>query len=292
MKHPIRAYVGIALFTLLIPASSFAQWLDYVPEGTPLKDDGTVNLSAPTPRTADGKPDLSGVWDHEKATLKDLQHAFGPDYDPAKQNSLIGMEDESVHKYGFNALLDVDPEQVKLTPEGEALMQRRRAERDTSNVCHSEYGWPVLGLLSEPIKLVQAPEETVLLYEIDHEHRQIFADGRKFPEEFNFPAFLGYSIGHWEGDTFVVDTRGFNERTPIDAMGHPRSESMHVTERYSRPDYGHLHSEVTFDDPTVYTKPFTITINYDLVPNFDIFEMYCNQNEKDREHMVEEPKAQ
>jgi hypothetical protein len=247
---------------------------------------GKPDLSAPVPRAADGKPDLSGVWAHEKATPADIKRALGPDYDPAKQDTLIGMENEVVHKYGFNILLDYKPEDVKLTPEGEALMQRKRAERRVDNVCHGEYGWPVLSELAEPMKVVQARQETVILYEIDHEHRQIFVDGRKFPDEFQLPAYLGYSVGHWEADTFVVETRGFNDRTPLDVIGHPRSEGMHITERYHRRDYGHLDSEITFDDPKIYTRKFTVKIAYELMPNNDIFEMVCSENEKDRAHMV------
>ena len=128
-------------------------------------------------------------------------------------------------------------------------MKQRAAERKVDNVCHGEYGWPVAGLLAEPFKIVQAPKETMILYEVDGLHRQVFTDGRKFPATFEFPAYLGYSTGSWEGDTFVVESRGFNDRTPLDAFGHPRSEAMHVTERFQRRDVGHLDTEMTFDDP-------------------------------------------
>ena len=142
------------------------------------------------------------------------------------------------------------------------------------------------GLLSEPFKIVQAPKETLILYEIDGLHRQIFTDRREFPATFEFPAYLGYSVGRWEGDIFVVESRGFNDRTPLDGIGHPRSEAMHVTERFRRRDFGHLDTEMTFDDPELYTRTFTVKIAYELVPDNDIFEMFCGQNEKDREHMV------
>lgn len=271
---------------VLLPVSMSAQWLDHIPPGTPRLKDGRVNLSAPTPRAPDGKPDLTGVWLHEKSTPADFRRLLGPDYDPAKQTTLIGMENEAVHKYGFNILIDFPPGEVEMTPEGEAQMKRRLAERRVDNVCHGEYGWPVLGLLAEPLKIVQAPRETVILYEIDGMHRQVFTDGRKFPDEFQLPAYLGYSVGRWEGDTFVVETRGFNDRTPVDGMGHPRSEAMHVTERFRRRDFGHLDTEMTFDDPRMYKRTFTVKISYELVPNNDIFEMYCGENEKDRAHMV------
>jgi hypothetical protein len=126
----------------------------------------------------------------------------------------------------------------------------------------------------------------MILYEVDNLHRQVFTDGRKFPAEFDLPAYLGYSVGHWEGETFVIETRGFNDRTPLDAVGHPRSEAMHVTERFHRRDFGHLDTEMTFDDPPTYTTKFTVKVAYDLVPDNDIFEMFCGENEKDRAHMV------
>jgi hypothetical protein len=270
---------------LLLPVGGQAQWLNYPPSGTPMKD-GKPDLSAPAPRAADGKPDLTGVWAHEKTSAAEFKRMLGPAYEKESRSALLGMELEVVHKYGLNVFADMKPGESLLTPAGEAAMKKRAAEQRVDNVCHGEYGWPVAGLLAEPFKLVQAPKETMILYEVDGLHRQIFADGRQFPDEFEFPAYLGYSIGRWDGDTFVVETRGFNDRTPIDGMGHPRSEAMHVTERYHRRDFGHLDTEVTFDDPTLYTRTFTVKIAYDLIPSYDIFEMFCTQNEKDRAHMV------
>ena len=269
---------------ILLPTAS-AQWLKYSPAGTPMKD-GKPNLAAPAPRGADGKPDLTGVWAHEKTSVAEFKRMLGPAYETESHSALLGMELEVVHKYGLNIFADLKPGESVLKPEGEAAMKRRAAAQKVDNVCHGEYGWPVAGLLAEPFKIVQAPKETMILYEVDGMHRQIFVDGREFPAEFEFPAYLGYSIGRWDGDTFVVETRGFNDRTPIDGMGHPRDESMHVTERYHRRDFGHLDTELTFDDPTLYTRPFTVKISYNLIPDYDIFEMFCTQNEKDRAHMV------
>ena len=158
------------------------------------------------------------------------------------------------------------------------------AERDPSDVCRGIPGFPLAGLLSEPIKIVQAPRATLVLYEVQNLHRQIFSDGRAFPKEFNLPAFLGYSVGRWEGDVFIVETRGFNDKTPLDAMGHPHSEALRVTERFVRTDFGHLDVEMTFDDPEMYTKPFTVKVPHTLLADQDIFEMFC-ENEKDRVHL-------
>jgi len=276
----------LLIAVVLLPIGAHAQWLNYPVPGIPRLKDGKPNLSAPAPRAAHGKPDLTGVWEHERTSPAEFKRMFGARYEVESQSALIGMELESVHKYGMNIFADSKPGESVLKPEGEAAMKRRASAQRVDNVCHGEYGWPLAGLLAEPFKIVQAPKETMILYEVDNLHRQIFTDGREFPATFEFPAYLGYSIGRWEGNTFVVESRGFNDRTPLDAVGHPRSESMHVTERFQRRDFGHLDTEITFDDPQLYTRPFTVKIAYEIVPDNDIFEMFCTQNEKDRVHMV------
>ncbi len=276
---------ALLMAAVLLPGA-YAQWLNYSPPGTPRLKNGKPDLSAPAPRDAAGKPDLTGVWTHERTSIAEFKRILGPAYEKESRSALLGMELEVVHKYGLNILLDLKRGESILTPAGEAAMKRRAAAQRTDNVCHGEYGWPVAGLLAEPFKIVQAPKETMILYEVDGLHRQVFVDGREFPATWEFPAYLGYSVGRWEADTFVVETRGFNDRTPIDGIGHPRSEAMHVTERYRRRDFGHLDTELTFDDPQMYTRKFSANIGYELIPNNDIFEMFCTQNEKDRAHMV------
>jgi hypothetical protein len=271
---------------ILLTVGAPAQWLNYPEPGVPRLKDGKVNLLAPVPRTAAGKPDLTGLWLHERQTPEELRRIFGGALADELEASPIGMEIGTAHKYAMNILLDFKPGESPLSPAGEAIMKKHAAERQVTNVCHGEYGWPVAGLLTEPFKILQTPKETVILYEIDSLRRQIYTDGRPFPATFEFPAYLGYSIGRWEGDTLVVDSRGFNDRTPIDAMGHPRSEDMHVTERFHRRDFGHLDVEMTFDDPQLYSRKFTVRVAHELVPDNDIFEMFCQQNEKDRIHMV------
>ena len=146
-------------------------------------------------------------------------------------------------------------------------------------------GIPLATLLSEVTKIVQAPGITLLMHELDNATRQIYTDGRPLPANPN-PSWLGYSTGHWESDTLVVQTAGFNDKAPIDIMGHPRSESMTITERYRRRDVGHLDVEITFDDPVVYTKPFTVQVAHLLQPDTDILEYFCNENERDQVHMA------
>jgi len=271
----------------LLPVSLCAQWLNYAEPGVPRLKDGKVNLSAPAPRTADGKPDLTGVWMHETTTPEEMKRLYGKVIDEAIKVDVPGMEIGTQHKYVLDILVDFKPGESPVRPETEALMKQRVGPLDGERppACGAEgAGWPLVGLLSEAIKIVQAPKETILLYEAGNLHRQIYADGRELPAEFDLPAYLGYSAGRWEGDAFIVETRGFNGKTPLDAMGHPRSEAMHVTERFRRRDVGHLDYEITFDDPKYYTRAFTVRIPHDLVADNDIFETFC-ENEKDAAHI-------
>jgi hypothetical protein len=277
-----RLLVLIAFFSI----GAHGQWVNYQTPGTPRTPDGKPNLAAPAPRAPDGKPDLTGVWMHEITTVAEVRRLFGNRFEDAIKVNAIQMEIGTQHKYNFDILLDYKPEESILRPEASKLMHQRAAERDPSAVCPGapRGGIPAAGLLSEPLKIVQAPRETMILYEVGNLRRQIFTDGRKLPKEFDLPAFLGYSVGLWEGDVFVVETAGFNDKTALDGAGHPHSDALRVTERFRRRDFGHLDWEMTFDDPVYYTKPFTIKVPHDLMADADIYEMFC-ENEKDRIHL-------
>jgi hypothetical protein len=275
------------LFVLFVflATGAHAQWLNFPTPGTPRTRDGKPNLAASTPRTADGKPDLSGVWLHEHTSLAEMRRIFGAVADTRDKVNVPGMEADSVSKYALNILLDFKPEDVSMRPAAVEVMRRRAASNNPADVCVGIPGIPVAGLLSEPIKIVQSARLAVIMYEAGNSHRQIYTDGRALPKEFSLPAWLGYSVGHWERDTLVVETAGFNDKAPLDMMGHPHSEALRVTERYRRRDFGHLEVEMTLDDPEMYTKPFTIKVPHDLLADSDIFESFCNDNEKDRVHL-------
>jgi len=276
-----RLFALLALF----PLAASAQWLKFSTPGTPRTSDGQPDLAAPAPRTVAGKPDLTGTWMHEPTPLAEARLLFGKFVDDFAAVEVPGMEAAIQNKYALDLLVDLRPEEGLMRPEAFSLMQRRAAEQGPGGTCGGEdAGWPLMGLLSEPIKIVQAPQETIILYEAGNLHRQVFTDGREFPATFELPAYLGYSVGRWEDDTFIVETRGFNGKAPIDFMGHPRSEAMHVTERLHRRDFGHLDYEMTFDDPKFYTQKFTVKILHNLVADGDIFEMFC-ENEKDLQHL-------
>lgn len=275
----------LVVFTLLANGA-FAQWLNFPTPGTPRTRDGKPNLTAPAPRALDGKPDLSGVWLHEITPPAELKRLFGDAIDGASRVEVLGMEAGANHKYSRNILVDFKADESPLRPEGLEIMRQRAMSSNAADVCTAgQFGIPLAGLLAELIRIVQAPRMSVIFYEIDNLHRQIYTDGRALPKEFELPAYLGYSVGHWERDVFVVETAGFNGKTRLDLMGHPQSEAMRITERFRRRDFGHLDVEMTFDDPRMYTRPFTIKVAYELQADSDIFEMFCNENEKDSSHL-------
>jgi hypothetical protein len=273
---------AVCLSLLVASSGVAAQWLNYKMPGVPRTPDGKPKLDAPAPRTADGHPDLSGVWMHELTPVAEVRRLFGPTIDNAIKVDVPGMEIGTQHKYGLDILVDFKPEDSPIRPETEKILKERRANPSTADLCDSVLliGFPLAGLLSEPIKIVQAPRLTMILYEVGGVFRQVYTDGRKLPAEVNLPAYYGYSVGRWDRDTFVVESAGFNDKTPLDAGGHPHSDQLRVTERFRRRDFGHLDVEMTFDDPKMYTRPFTIRIPHNLLADQDIFEMF-SENEKD-----------
>jgi len=134
-----------------------------------------------------------------------------------------------------------------------------------------------------PYKIVQTPGVTFMLYERDTTYRQVYTDGRKLPEDPQ-PSWLGYSVGKWEGETLVVDTIGFNDRGWLDARAHTHSEALHLTERFHRLDFGHMELQLTINDPETYTKPFTVKLKQHMLPDTDLLESFCAENEKDAIH--------
>jgi len=124
-----------------------------------------------------------------------------------------------------------------------------------------------------------------ILYEVDSTHRQVYLDGRKLPVDPQ-PSWVGYSVGKWEGDTLVVDTAGFNDKSWLDISGHPHSEEMRVQERFHRSDFGHMDLSITVDDPKAYSKPISFKVTLVLQADSDILETVCNENERDRVHIA------
>jgi hypothetical protein len=222
------------------------------------------------------------VWHVQAEPLEIKRQRLGP---VDRILFAIGMEPETTSMYAFNVLLDYQPGEIVMTPEAEALFERRRREFLPPTYCQPA-GVPMATLLSEAFKIVQTPGLTILVHELDGFPRQIYTDGRALPRKIEFPSWLGYSVGKWDADTFVVDTTGFNDRSWLDARGHPHTEELHITERYRRRDVGHLDVQITIEDPKYYSKPFSFKVTHLLEVDSDIVEYFCSEAEKDLAHMT------
>jgi hypothetical protein len=187
--------------------------------------------------------------------------------------------------YNANIAKDLKPGDV--LPWAEALARQRQENlgRDDPSTIHClPFGPRFTPVATNPQKIVQTPTLVVILIE-NLTYRQILLDGRDLPANPN-PDFMGYSVGHWEDDTLVVTTAGYNDRTWLDGGGHPHTESLRTTERFHRKDFGHLEIAETFDDPKAYAHPWTVKVTADLMLDSDLIEYVCNDNEKDSAHLV------
>jgi hypothetical protein len=249
-----KVAVVLAVSGLCAPLA--AQWLNYPTPGIPRTPDGKPNLAAPAPRTADGKPDLSGVW-----------KGPGPG------------------SYDRNVARDLSPRDIQ--PWAEALYQQRVRDmgKDAPRATCLPDPFPYYHMV-DVARFVQTPGLIVVLYEgtTNSVHRTIFTDGRELPKD-PTPTWLGYSVGHWEGDTLVVDTAGFNDRSWLDIEGHPHTEALHITERFHRRDFGHMDLLLTIDDPKAFTRPFSLNIPKTLEPDTDLLESVC-ENDTSVPHMI------
>lgn len=268
------------LLILALALSIQAQWLNHPTPGAPRTKDGKPNLSGPAPKASNGKPDLSGVWLAEPTPPSELAKLLPPG-DP-----VTALGEGPPNKYLLNILGDFKPGEEPIRPEAATIFKARfdamGKDIPTSHCLPASV--PLGHLLPIPYKLVQTPGLVVTLHEWDTSFRQIFTDGRSLPADPQ-PSWLGYSVGKWEGDTLVVETAGFNDKSWLDAFGHPHSEALRVTERFRRRDFGHLDVQITIDDPKTYTKLFTVKFTEVLMPDTDLIESYCAEHEKDRVHL-------
>src|SRR5579862_5036387 len=276
MKNNMRTCILILLVGLT--AGVQAQWLNVRDSGAPRTKDGKPNLSAPAPRASSGKPDLSGIWQGEGAPISELMKIL-----PGGAN---GLGEDPPPLSFFNVLAAYKPEESPLRPELRAEYEKRAAVALVTPppaLC-APPPVPLVDSLPAPFKIVQTPKLTLMLFESDTVFRQIFTDGRKHPDEPQ-PSWLGYSVGKWQGDSLVVETVGLLPFAPLDMFGHPHSEALRVTEQFHRRNFGHMDVQVIIEDPKTYTKPFTYKIGMYLLPDTDLLENFCTEDEKDAAHM-------
>jgi hypothetical protein len=221
----------------------------------PRAADGKPDLNAPAPKTADGTPDLSGVWQMRLA-----------------------------HGYVANIVADLSP--MEIMPWAEKASRQRISDfgKDDPWTIGCLPGGPRAIIGSRPatsfIKITQTSHVITILYE-DLSYRQIFLDGRDLPRD-PTPSFMGYSVGRWEGNTLVVDSIGFNERTWLDFGGHPHTEALRITERFQRQNVGTIDLQVTLEDKGAFTRPWTVPVSVTLAPDTELLEYVCNENDSRR----------
>ena len=267
--------MGITLAGIFTCA--YAQWPNDPDPLIPRTKDGKPNLTAPAPRL-NGKPDISGVWQAERSPASEYDSVPGQGFTDLQPDT------HDITKNFLNVFWGMKPEEEPLRPEAAALVKHRL--QNPLEYPHTQClpGGIPLALLVFTFKMIQTPQEIVQLSETADPPRQIHTDGRPLPKDPD-PTWMGYSVGRWEGDTLVVETAGLNDKAWLDAFGHPRSESMRITERYRRRDFGHMDLEITFNDPKYYTRTFTLKLALKLMPDSDMLEYVCNENERDRPHL-------
>jgi hypothetical protein len=279
--YTLNRFLTLGLLAIL-PTILCAQWPEYPTSGAPETPDGKVNLTAPAPRMADGKPDLSGVWDRGIAP-----RPAGSAPVPAPTPGVSGAPPPPGAQ-PFQNLPSVLAGGLPLQPWAAELRSQRLAINSKDHPdAHCLPLNPVqLHSHPQPRKIIQTPGLILIVYEANNGLRQIFMDGRSLPPDDVQPWWYGYSVGKWDGDTLVVQTTGFRDNGWIDEQGTPITSAGKITERFRRVNYGTLEIEVQVDDPKTFTKPWSFKLTQKLMPNTDLIEFVCLENERSVRHMV------
>jgi hypothetical protein len=298
LLNPLAAAIVLAVLPIA------AQWPDYPASGVPRTPEGKARLDAPAPKAPDGHPDLSGIWDLRGTGGRGGpggQAKGGPPKGGPPPNGLPPggpppggpppspppPTDGSPPMATFKNVGSGFKEGLPLMAWAADLLKQRKAEnsKDNPDAHCLPLGLMQLHMHPQPRKIIQTPGLVVILYEAQGGVRQIFTDGRPLPKDPE-PWWYGYSIGKWEGDTLVVETTGFRDDVWLDIDGSPLTESGKMTERFKRLNYGTLQIDVTIEDPKVYTKPFTVRVVHRLLPDTDLIEFICQENDRSGPHLV------
>ncbi len=278
----IHKTLTVALFALTVGATAmFAQWPNYPTPG-PRAKDGKIDFAAPPPRTPDGKIDFEGLWEpaHTKGGRTGMNGTPPLPFPIPTEPS-----DPPVAQF-FNIGAGLPDKLPPLTPWGAQIRAQRKANdnKDNPDAHCLPLGLTQLHMHPQPRKIFQTPRAIVIMYEANGNTRQILLDGRALPNNDPQPWFYGYSVGHWDGDTLVVETTGFRDDEWLDVEGSPLTETGKITERWRRPKFGLMQIDITIEDPKAYTKPFTVRVNHQLMPDTELMEFVCQ--DRDAEHYL------
>jgi len=265
---------AVALLLLAVPRASSAQWPDYPTPNVPRTEDGEPDMAAPTPRTAWGTPDISGIWQNRRGAGREAPEQ------PAEGPPLAAF---------FDAGANIDGG-LPFTDWARDVRAQRTADnqKDNPDAHCLPMGFLQFHLHPQPRKIIQTPGLIVIVYEANYGLRQIFTDGRELPDNNPFPWWYGYSVGRWEGDTLVVETTGLRDGGWLDVYGSPFTDEAHVTERFTRPNYGTLEIDITVEDPRAYTEPFTVRVNQEIMVDTELIEFICLENEQSSLYYTED----
>ena len=282
MRTSIHAAAVVVALAAAVPAC--AQWPPNL-SGVPKTADSKPDLTAPTPRMPDGKPDFSGVWDAIRmAGGRGGRGAAQAPGTPPPAPTPPPPDGPPLATFGNIAANMKDG--APLQPWAAELLAKRKGENSKDNP--DAHCLP-MGLMQfhehpQPRKIIQTPKELVIIYEANYGLRQIYLDGRSLPGKDAEPWWFGYSAGHWEGDTLVVETTGYRDDVWLDVQGTPMTSAARTIERFRRPNYGTMQIDVTIDDPKAFTKPFTVRVDHRLSRDSELMEFICQ--DRDAPHYV------
>jgi hypothetical protein len=247
--------IACVAFVLLTSVALDAQWIKLTTPGLPRTPDGKPDLAAPAPRTGDGKPDFSGLWKNDGG-------------DRLYNNVLADMQASAI------------------APSAQALFRKRSLEfgKDSMETLCLPLGPAYLTTRYREMRIVQTPTLIVIAFD-DGMHREIWMDGRSLEKDPN-PTWMGYSVGRWDGDTLVVESNGYTDRSWLDFGGHPHTEELRITERYTRRTIGRIDVEASMVDPKLYAKPITFSMPMKLQADTEMLEGFCENHHKSRERMA------
>lgn len=297
----MRGAIAVSLLVAVCSATVAAQWAKFPTPGLPRDEKGQVRMDAPPPRTADGKPDLSGLW--VRADRDPLPEQIAKIVGNRQSGEAIPVE-RPVEAFPpdpgsppLATFWDIGrnlPGGLPLTPWAAGLRTQRMAEdsKDNPDANCLPMGITQFHMQPQPRKIVQTPQLIFIEYEANYGIRHIYTDGRQLPTQGEpQPFWYGYSVGRWDGDTLIVETNNLRgaEQGPfdgwLDVNGAPYSDAARFIERFRRPSVGKLEIDVTIDDPKSYAKPFTVRINQRLMPDEELIEFVCNENQQFRKRV-------